>query len=531
MKKNLYPLLRLSVFCVVLILISGLAGCKKDNPSIGTPIVNPPPPPPPPPNPPATNDSAVSVTATAGTFGPTIYKNLKTGVDAINAGTHMGAVTVTVVRNSSETASAILKGSGTGASSYSSILIKPATGTNAAISGSITNSLLVLDGAMNVTIDGSNVTGSTTKNLTISNGSTSGSAIIFLNGASNNVIKNSVIQSATANSGVIVLSTSSAAAGNNNNTIQNNDISRSMEGSPLIGVYNIGTSGKPNTGNIYRNNRVFDFLYYGFSDGDANGSIGFSDNTLLEANEFYNTAAQYSNIIAIFINNEKGISNMRISKNKIHSLTITGPFEGITGILLFDAVSVTVDNNFISLSNSPSELKGISQETGVGAVIKIYNNTILISGTTGGTTRSFAFFKNWLSTGDDIRNNIFVNTRVSSGTGKQYAFIKILGGTFIANYNNLVSTGNVNNYIGGVGTSSAPTLYQSFAEWQTGSGQDANSISVNPFFVSTTDLHLTPVGNKDINNKGTPVSEITTDIDNEIRSTTTPDMGADEFTT
>lgn len=515
----------LSVFCVGLVLISGLAGCKKDNPSIGTPIVNPPPPPPPPPNPPAVNDSAVSVTATAGTFGPTVYATLKTAVDAINAGTHMGAVTVTVVRNSSETASAILKGSGTGASSYSSILIKPATGTNATISGSITNSLLVLDGAMNVTIDGSNVTGSTTKNLTISNGTILGSAIIFLNGASNNVIKNSVIQSATANSGVIVLSTSSAAAGNNNNTIQNNDITRSMEGSPLRGVYNTGTSGKPNTGNIYRNNRVFDFLYFGFSD------VGFSNNTLIEGNELYNTAAQYSNIIAIFINNEKGISNMRISKNKIHSLKNTGPFEGITGIMLLDAVSVTVDNNFISLSNSPSELKGISQETGGGAVIKIYNNTILISGTTGGTTRSFAFFKNWFSTGDDIRNNIFVNTRVSSGTGKQYAFIKIGEGNFFSNHNNLVSTGNANNYIGGVGTSFTPTLFQSFAEWQTGSGQDANSISVNPVFVSATDLHLTPVGNKDIDNKGTPVSGITTDIDNETRSTTTPDIGADEFTT
>ncbi len=104
------------------------------------------------------------------------------------------------------------------------------------------------------------------------------------------------------------------------------------------------------------------------------------------------------------------------------------------------------------------------------------------------------------------------------------------GGTFIANYNNLVSTGNANNYIGGVGTSFTPTLYQSFAEWQTGSGQDANSISVNPVFVSATNLHLTPVGNKDIDNKGTPVNGITTDIDNETRSTTKPDIGADEFT-
>lgn len=473
----------------------------------------------------------VSVTATAGNRGPAPYTTLKRAFDAINDGSHLGAITLTVTANTTETASAILKGSGSGAASYNSVLIKAGARAEPVIAAALSNSLIVLDGARNVTIDGSNTVGGTTKNLTISNDALAGSALIFLNGASNNTVKNTVLRAPTRTTGVIVVSTSTAAEGNNNNTIENNDITRSeVAGAPFIGIHNVGTSGKPNTGNVYRNNRIFNFLYFGFMDGDDFGTVGYSNNTLFEGNELFSTTAQPSNIIAIFISNARGISNMTISKNKIHSLTADGPFEAIIGIMLLDAVSVTVVNNMISLADNKYELRGISQETGAGSTIKIYNNTILISGATTGSIRSFALFKNWFSTGDEIRNNMFINTRVSSGTGRQYAFIKFNAGTFTSDYNNLVSTGNALNMIGGSSTTDAPTLYTTFDQWKTGTGQDAHSISVNPVFVSATDLHLVPADNASIDNKGTPIAAVTTDIDGETRSTATPDMGADEFT-
>lgn len=471
----------------------------------------------------------VSVTATAGNRGPTSYTYLGTAFDAVNDGIHQGAITVTVTANTTETASAILRGSGSGDASYTSLLIKPGAGAVPVIAAAVSNSLIILDGARNVTIDGSNTAGGTTKNLTISNDALGGSALIFLNGASNNTVKNAVLRAPTRSTGVLVLSTSTAAEGNNNNTIENNDITGTSTSAPFMGIHNVGTNGKPNTGNVYRNNRIYNFLYHGFVDGDSFGTIGFSNNTLFEGNELFGTTAQPSNIIAIFISNATGISNMTISKNKIHSLTADGPFESIIGIMLLDAASVTVVNNMISLADSKYELRGISQETAAGATIKIYNNTILISGTTTGTIRSFTFFKNWFSRGDDIRNNLFINTRVSSGTGRQYAFIQFRPGTFTSDYNNLVSTGNANNLIGGMSITDTPTLYTTFDQWKTGTGQDAHSISVNPVFVSTTDLHLVPADNAAIDNKGTPLSGVTTDIDGDTRSTATPDMGADEF--
>jgi hypothetical protein len=250
---------------------------------------------------------------------------------------------------------------------------------------------------------------------------------------------------------------------------------------------------------------------------------------LLEGNEFFTTAAAAANLIGIFINNVQGVVNITISKNKIHSLMVNGNGEGIKGILIYDAASVTVVNNMITLSENTSEIMGISQESSAG-VIKILHNSILISGTTSGTIRSFGMFKNFFSTGDEIMNNQFINTRVSSGTGKQYAFIKFSPGTFTSNYNNLVSTGNANNYIGGESSTTTPTLYATFAEWKTGTGQDANSININPEFVSATDLHLITSGNGSIDNKGTPVTGISTDIDDDARSASKPDIGADEFT-
>ena len=470
----------------------------------------------------------VSVVATEGMSGPTTYTSLKTAFDAINSGTHKAAIIITISDNTTESATAVLKASGIGGSSYSSVVIKPASASSPVISGNLANSLIILEGTTNVTIDGSNSDGGNTKDLTIINSSLLGSAVIFLNGASGNILKNTILKSAAAYSGVLVLSTSLAATGNDNNRIENNDITRASTGLPLMGIQNVGSSGKPNTGNIFVGNRIFDFYSFGFSDGDVDGIIGFSTNTLLEGNEFFSTEALAPNLIAIFINNATGVTNMTISKNRIHSLNVNGSGEGIKGILLYDAVSVTVVNNMISLSDSKAEIMGISQETG-GAVIKILHNSILIHGTTSGSTRSFALFKNWFSTGDDIRNNQLINTRVSSGTARQYAFIQFGPGTFTSDYNNLVSTGNASNYIGGASSTATPTLYATFAEWQTGTSQDANSININPVFVSTTDLHLINSENKSIDNKGTPIIDISTDVDGETRSGTARILGPMNF--
>src|SRR6185369_4723579 len=65
---------------------------------------------------------------------------------------------------------------------------------------------------------------------------------------------------------------------------------------------------------------------------------------------------------------------------------------------------------------------------------------------------------------------------------------------------------------------------------QAGFGGNVNSLNVQPIFTSNADLHLSPGFNSSLNNTGTPIAGITTDIDGDIRNVTTPDIGADEFT-
>src|SRR5438094_5606558 len=52
------------------------------------------------------------------------YATLQAAFAAINAGTHTGAVSVTIVNNTTETGTAVLNASGSGSASYTSISIQ-----------------------------------------------------------------------------------------------------------------------------------------------------------------------------------------------------------------------------------------------------------------------------------------------------------------------------------------------------------------------------------------------------------------------
>jgi len=168
------------------------------------------------------------------------YATLKGAFDAINAGTHTGAVTVSIVNDTTETASAVLNASGSGAASYSSVVINP-TGART-VSGAIAGHLIDLNGAQNVTIDGLNTGGNS---LTIVNTSatTSTSTIRFHADASNDVVTNSTIKGAGTSTtfGTIFFDVGSVT-GNTNNTISNNTITSSGASSPTNAIYSVGVS-------------------------------------------------------------------------------------------------------------------------------------------------------------------------------------------------------------------------------------------------------------------------------------------------
>jgi hypothetical protein len=131
-----------------------------------------------------------------------------------------------------------------------------------------------------------------------------------------------------------------------------------------------------------------------------------------------------------------------------------------------------------------------------------------------------------------VVNNIINNTLGLQGTAG-YGAVGILATSAASqfstiNYNDYYvnPTGSGTKAVGQINT----TAYSTFAAWQTAVSGEANGKNVQPNFTSATDLHLNVASNPGLDNSGTPLASVTTDIDGTTRSTTTPDMGADEFT-
>ncbi len=191
-----------------------------------TPSPTPSPSPAPSPTPPI-SAGPVTVTATAGTLGPTDYPTLQQAFVAINTGVHQGAINVFILGDTTEPATALLTASGVTGASYTSILVQP-TGART-VSGNLALPLIDISGANFVTFNGLNSGGNS---LTISNTNTgataSTSTIRFINGASNNVVKNSTISGsstvAVGTAGGNILFSTTTGTGNNNNTISGNNI-------------------------------------------------------------------------------------------------------------------------------------------------------------------------------------------------------------------------------------------------------------------------------------------------------------------
>jgi len=201
---------------------------------------------------------------------------------------------------------------------------------------------------------------------------------------------------------------------------------------------------------------------------------------------------------------------------------------------------VVFANNNISLT-SPSITYGLYiyrhnyYNTNAANTMKIYNNFINISTGVNRSVNSIlinnsnycSFNYNTFKIEGASNNSKAMSINYSSNislsnnsfdVGSRMLFYFYGATAFTSDYNNLYSTATSPMYWS--------YSFQSIADYKTASSQDAHSKSVNPNYVAAGDLHLHDVI---LNNAASPISSITTDIDGDTRSTTTPDIGADEF--
>ena len=506
----------------------------------------------------------VSVSATAGTVGPSAYTTLNDAFAAVNAGTHQGVITISVIGNTTEPASPTALLQSASPSNYTSILIRPSGGNftiNSAASPTTNRGIIELNGADNVTIDGDDPATVGTRNLTIqsalssnivacirlSSGNVSGT-----NGASNVTVKNSVIIG-SRNSGLSVVasyginlsnySTSTMTTGaysSLNTIIENNEIRRCY-----VGIFaNGGSSTYPNTGLIIRNNIIGSATV-----GENIGQRGiYLSNTatstgaaLVEGNDIrggeYSGTGYSANVYGI----EVAASNygIQILKNNIHDLQQSNT-AGWAAIGIFIS-SVTnnslgfIQNNFIrdivaaKFSSTVSQYAshGIYSAVGISNY-SIDHNTIALNtpSSVGSIAQPFSScvtLNSALLTLTSFRNNILVNAIASSNSYGLFtlATTNISGAS--VNYNNyFIPSGSVGFYNG--------ANANSLSSWQASTNKDLNAIAVNPPFVSSTDLHLNVLnaGVIPFNGTGAFGTGVTVDYDNQSRGAN-PDIGADEF--
>lgn len=448
------------------------------------------------------------------------------------------------------------------------VLIKPSGGARN-ITGSLNGTLIRLNGADNVTINGSTTASliggnASLRELTIQNTNTGVSAGVIAiqsigttNGATNNTIRNVNVlgqDPTTSLLGIAIGGPTPGTAGtdNDNNRVINCSVKRT-----IFGIYAAGqTTTNPDTGTVIRENdlsatttdriRRVGILVFN-QDG-----IQIVENSVggIESNESADTVGigvGTQGIDTTFVTNG-GIINAVVSRNKINGINSNNTFgfsaAGITvagGTTGANIISNNMISGVISNGTSPDFPVGVFVAGVPLSDTKIYYNSISMTGdrgTTAGQMPSYGVAITGTDALVELKNNIFYTTQTSGGGAAALSFAIATNSTtftnFDSNYNVFWSTGaNDGGFRSGTLAATGGTSYPDVATWATAISDDANSIEVDPLFASDlNDLHVSSTS--PARNIGIPVS-VTIDHDGQLRPNPLDalvvqvDIGADEF--
>lgn len=508
----------------------------------------------------------ISGTKTVGTGGD--YPSLSGAgglFAAINASVVTGDVNVNIISDLTEDGSVSLNefaSSGFPFDNYT-LTIRPDSATMRTISGSAGNGLITLNGADRVTIDGR--FGGSGRFLTFRNTNTGGGAstIRLQNDASNNTVRNCVVEGASTSitRGVIGFGTGSVT-GNDNNLITENHV-RDLSTAAGVPTNLIGSNGSSaavsNSGNTVSNNELFNFNTNGiYITPSGNDSWTITGNNLFVVNAATSSITgidlrgdgvnvitdNYIHDLLTTVSTSTGIffsgtGTITIARNRITAFNVNAATTTLYGISAQGSgATLNVLNNQITLIPAASgsrTIYGINDNSVGGNVVNVFYNSIVLGGTETGTANSWPVRRTQPST-HTARNNLLLNFR-TGGTGNHFAMGSgANGGSFTVSNNVYAGTGATAANFMDFNTTTTPAP-MSYATWQTSTG-DTNSQAgiagsgnfTSAMFVSasTGDLHLVPGGNVLVNGTGTPIAGVTTDYDGELRSPTAPIIGADE---
>ncbi len=457
------------------------------------------------------------------------FASFTAAINALNDNGISAAVTVNVTANQSFVEDCpVVTVSGTSANTIT--FVKSGAGANPIIqptggAGS-TDAGIIIHGGDYITFNGIDIT--------INTGSAVEYGYLIRNasatdGAQRNVVINSKItlnRTSTSSRAIYqnVLTTPTAASGANSfNTYRKNTIENTYSG-----IYLTGNVSYPDSTCIIDSNIVGASTANDIGGGSSasNGiRTTYQSGITIANNIVRNVSTTAAAVYGIYLESALGTNN--IYNNKIYSIgtTSTSTSNLVYGLRtdINATYTTNVFNNMISNLNHGITTASATQViramaigvSGTGTGNFSYNS-VLISASASASSTAF-YCNNGIA---NLRNNIFANASTAGATSKRYCIYRN-GGTINSDNNDLFIATGTNNFVGYFTTDQA-----TLANWRTAStNQDLASISVDPTFVSATDLHTT---NSALNGVGTPVSGITVDIDGDLRDLIFPDMGADE---
>ncbi|WP_185152849.1 T9SS type A sorting domain-containing protein [Fulvivirga aurantia] len=466
--------------------------------------------------------------------------------------------------------------------------------TNQFTANKESHGVITLWGVGNITIDGSNAVGGTSRDLTLidnlPSSATNAPMGIYLAGinetdAMDNIeLKNiniSTIDRAVGygivagRHGTSVIGHFADEAVFSNLTIRNNSFESVREAIHIDGADRNGMGGY--TANSYATNITITENIMTSSGATAVQESGIhllgvnggtvSENTIANFNQ-----QDLNADVGIII--DQNTQNLTVEKNEIYDLGFSGNNTSSLsahGIDIYTGVAnsaVVIKNNVIrnitgngaSSTANAGYLNPVAIFMGLGGEVgqvqsytqsgfDIFNNSIYLFGQemdfVTSVSMGLAVADN--TSGVDVRNNIIKNTLGGATTlGGSASALSIFAQTSNAQFDNLnynahhiaANTTFTNNYIGLIGTL-ADLLTDAdtdMSSWRVTTGDEASSIHAAPGYTSTTNLlpDNTNANSWHVHGVGEPIASVTDDFTGASRSTTVTtgavDLGAYEFT-
>ncbi|MFZ4414129.1 MAG: T9SS type A sorting domain-containing protein, partial [Bacteroidales bacterium] len=325
--------------------------------------------------------------------------------------------------------------------------------------------------------------------------SSSGRVINFTGNPSNIIIANNRLEMPVNTAGTTAAVVTLSSDFGNDNKILNNYILNGYNGIVAQGSATVSSKR-----NVIEGNSINGFYFYGIQ-AEYQDSLSIRKNSI----EPSNTTASKR---AIYINTPS--NNLFVEKNKIKMLVTGGTMNGIyiTTPVGTSTNRQYITNNFISIKGS----LGYGMYISTPNFMTIAYNSLNVDLTTTGSTAT-ALYVNGGS------NNLLFNNSIV-GLDSTY-LLYVSANTIFTNSdnNNLYKSGGINYAYWGASAANLAAL-------KVLSAKDSNSVAVDPDYISFADLHVYTAA---LNNLGKALTDITGDIDGQIRNTSTPDIGADEF--